>query len=105
VGGWSVGEMKRLADQMEQPDKIHFIYSMWQGYLERDSNMANFPRQYGGKWQSIHTSGHAWLEDLQQLAQKIKPDMLVPIHTLQGDDFAKHFENVIRIKDGEVFNV
>jgi len=101
VARLSMGEMKRLADQMEQPDKIHFIYSMWQGYLERDSNMADFPHQYDGKWQSIHTSGHAWLEDLQQLTRQIKPNMLVPIHTLQGDDFANFFENVIRIKDGE----
>jgi len=97
----SMGEMKRLADQMVQPDKIQFIYSMWQGYLERDPDKANFPVQYGCKWQSIHTSGHAWLEDLQKLSNKIKPAMLLPIHTLQADEFAKHFDNVIRIKDGE----
>ena len=93
--------MKRLADKMERQDNMRFIYSMWQGYLERDPKMANFPSQYGCKWQSIHTSGHAWLEDLQKLTKKIKPVTLVPIHTLQGDEFAKHFENVVRIKDGE----
>jgi len=97
----SMWEMKRLADNMEQQDQLRFIYSMWQGYLERDSDMAEFPRQYGCEWQSIHTSGHAWLEDLQQLTTKIKPDMLVPIHTLQGDAFAKYFDHVVRIKDGE----
>jgi len=97
----SRGEMARLADKMKDQNEMRFIYSMWQGYLERDSDMANFPRQYGCEWQSIHTSGHAWLEDLQKLTGKIKPDMLVPIHTLQGDKFEKYFENVVRIKDGE----
>ena len=101
----SMGEMKRLADQMVQSERTRFIYSMWQGYLERDPKMANFPAQYGCKWQSIHTSGHAWLEDLQKLTRKMKPDMLVPIHTLQGDEFAKHFDNVVRMKDGEELNV
>jgi len=97
----SMGEMKRLANNMANKNKLHFVYSMWQGYLERDRNMAAFPKQYGCEWQSIHTSGHAWLEDLQKLTEIIKPDMLVPIHTLQGDEFAKHFDNVVRIKDGE----
>jgi len=63
--------------------------------------MADFPRNYGCEWTSIHTSGHAWREDLQKLTQKITPDILVPIHTLQGDDFIKYFDNVVRIQDGE----
>ncbi|MFQ5518587.1 MAG: MBL fold metallo-hydrolase RNA specificity domain-containing protein, partial [Mariprofundus sp.] len=97
----SMGEMKRLADKMDEQDNMRFVYSMWQGYLERDSDMADFPRQYGCEWQSIHTSGHAWLEDLQQLISKIEPDRVIPIHTLQGDKFEKYFENVVRVKDGE----
>jgi len=101
----SRGEMKRLADKMECQGNMRFIYSMWQGYLERDSDMANFPRQYGCEWQSIHTSGHAWLEDLQKLTSQINPDMLIPIHTLQGDKFEKYFENVVRIKDGKEIRV
>jgi len=97
----SMGEMRRLANMMEKIEQSTFIYSMWQGYLERDSRMADFPKNYGCEWTSIHTSGHAWREDLQKLTQKIAPDMLVPIHTLQGDDFSKYFDNVVRIKDGE----
>ncbi len=97
----SMGEMKLLADMIEDVEQSTFIYSMWQGYLERDPGMAEFPGNYGCKWTSIHTSGHAWREDLQKLTQKIAPDMLVPIHTLQGDDFSKYFDNVVRIQDGE----
>ena len=101
----SRGEMKRLADKMEQQDKIRFIYSMWQGYLERDSNIADFPQQYGCEWKSIHTSGHAWLEDLQKLTTAIQPNMLVPIHTLQASSFGKHFSNVKQVQNGETFQI
>ncbi len=101
----SMGEMKRLADQMPKQERLRFIYSMWQGYLDRNAEMADFPKQYGCKWQSIHTSGHAWLEDLQKLTATIKPAMLVPIHTLQGDQFSTYFDNVVRIKDGEELSI
>lgn len=97
----SMGEMRRLANMMEEIEQSTFIYSMWQGYLERDSRMADFPKSYGCEWTSIHTSGHAWREDLQKLTRNIAPDMLVPIHTLQGDDFSKYFDNVVRVQDGE----
>ncbi len=97
----SVYEMRRLAEMIGDVEQSVFIYSMWQGYLERDPSMAEFPRNYGCEWISIHTSGHAWREDLQKLTQKIAPDRLVPIHTLQGDDFSKYFDNVVRIQDGE----
>jgi len=97
----SMGEMKRLADMTKDVGQSAFIYSMWQGYLERDPRMEGFPKIYGCDWTSIHTSGHAWREDLQKLTQKIAPDMLVPIHTLQGNDFSKYFDNVVRIQDGE----
>jgi len=93
--------MGKIANKMPHQGDMEFIYSMWQGYLDRDPRMAEFPRNYGCEWTSIHTSGHAWREDLQKLTQKIAPDMLVPIHTLQGNDFSKYFDNVVRIKDGE----
>jgi len=100
----SWGFMEKIIERLESQSHVAFIYSMWQGYLtkgERGVCMSNMPRKYGGQWQHIHTSGHAWLEDLQKLTQAIQPDMLIPIHTLQGDEFANYFDNVIRIKDGE----
>ncbi|RME58524.1 MBL fold metallo-hydrolase, partial [Candidatus Parcubacteria bacterium] len=68
---------------------------------ERNPDMAAFPSKHGGEWNIIHTSGHAWLEDLQWLAEKIQPTMLVPIHSLHGDKFSKYFANVVRIRDKE----
>jgi len=96
--------MDRIAHKIHRQDGMTFIYSMWQGYLKRGESgkeMAAVPGKYGKEWQLVHTSGHAWLADLQKLASAISPDMLIPIHTLQGDDFGKYFENVVRIRDGE----
>ncbi|MDX8414137.1 MAG: MBL fold metallo-hydrolase [Mariprofundales bacterium] len=95
---------QKLANKMDHPEAMCFIYSMWQGYLEkgdRGEKMANMPRAFGHEWQHIHTSGHAWLEDLQSLVKAINPDRLIPIHTLQGDSFSEYFDNVVRVKDGE----
>jgi ribonuclease J len=100
----SWGFMEKIIQKLGSPEGVMFIYSMWQGYLEkgdRGKSMADMPRKYGGEWLHVHTSGHAWLEDLQTLTQAIQPNKLVPIHTLQGDDFVNYFENVVRIKDGE----
>ncbi len=101
----ALGEMARLAKQMPGQERLRFVYSMWRGYLERDPRMADFPRQYGGEWKCIHASGHAWLEDLQWLTKQIQPTMLVPIHSLHGDDFLRHFPNVVRILDGEEITI
>lgn len=92
--------MDKIARRLSGKPAPVFIYSMWKGYLERNPDMAAFPSKHGGEWNIIHTSGHAWLEDLQWLVAKINPDRLVPIHTLQSDDFAKYFKNVVSIEDG-----
>jgi len=100
----SWGFMEKIVVRLEKQSNISFIYSMWQGYLTKGKKgkyMAEMPSKYSGEWQHIHTSGHAWLEDLQSLTQTIQPNKLVPIHTLQGDEFHEYFDNVVRMKDGE----
>lgn len=99
-----LGMMGKLADKMNHQQSMRFIYSMWQGYLskgEKGKKFAAMPRAFGHEWEHVHTSGHAWREDLQSLVKKIQPDKLVPIHTLQGDKFAEYFDNVVRVGDGE----
>jgi ribonuclease J len=39
------------------------------------------------------------------LANAISPKALVPIHTFEGDKFAKFFQNVTRRADGEWWRV
>ena len=84
----------RRAEREKPLTQAKFIYSMWSGYLEKNKSIEKFCNEYGLNFVKIHTSGHAYREDLQRLAKAIKPKALIPIHTLSGDDFSRHFENV-----------
>lgn len=103
-----VSAMKRISKKLstERPlDNAKFIYSMWQGYMEKDSYYEDFCREYNAELIQIHVSGHAYLNDLKKLAGALKPKKLVPIHTLSGDDFYSHFKNVVRYDDSVPFEV
>jgi ribonuclease J len=52
-----------------------------------------------------HTSGHAMIRDLERLAEALKPDMRIPIHTEHPEDFSQTFANIITLNDGEVFDL
>ena len=103
-----VSAMKRIANELtaDQPlDDVKFIYSMWSGYLERDSYYYDFCNKYQAELLKVHVSGHAYFEDLKKLTQALNPAMLVPVHTLCGDDFANHFDNVVRVDDAVPFSI
>jgi ribonuclease J len=101
----------RLIDEFENAAApVNVIYSQWLGYLDgthgdyfgsdricacRGDPAVNFVY--------AHTSGHAPVADLQKLAAALKPRILVPIHTERAEQFQDHFDNVMRIEDGEPF--
>lgn len=97
----SYGEMHRLARKIQGKTPPVFVWSMWTGYLEQNKAMSRLPGLYGQKWKVIHVSGHARKHDLQWLTKAICPKMLVPIHTLRGEDYENLFENVRRVDDKE----
>jgi len=53
----------------------------------------------------IHVSGHAYLDALKSLAQALNPKTLVPVHTLERDNFSEHFDNVKVYDDGVPFEI
>jgi ribonuclease J len=83
------------------------IWSQWDGYLKEgtgaklkaDLVARNVPLEL------IHTSGHASIFDLKRLAEALRPNKLIPIHTFEGDSFSKYFSHVTRRSDGEWWNV
>lgn len=100
--------MEGLANAMQvhRPlDNASYVYSMWQGYLDRDSSFRGFCDKYGLYFHAVHTSGHAYLETSKELAEAIGPKLLVPIHTLSGDTFEKHFRDVARLDNGETLSL
>ena len=100
--------MEGLAKAMGEKvslEKSKLIYSMWSGYRKQKPKFDKFCTQYHIPIKEIHTSGHAYLQDLKRLVDAFTPKVLLPIHTVSGDDFETHFDHVIRGRDGEVFEM
>ncbi|ABV38243.1 beta-lactamase domain protein [Shewanella sediminis HAW-EB3] len=86
---------------IEKGVKPKLIYSMWLGYQSKQPKFAEMADKCQESWQYVHTSGHAYLEHLQNFSSKIAPKVLVPVHTLNSDKFLNDFENVRLVKNGE----
>lgn len=103
-----ISAMTRISEALikDHPlDEAKFVFSMWSGYLDKNVAFYGFCKKYHIELLKIHTSGHAYLNDLKRLAAALNSKNLIPIHTLSGDDFNKHFENVVRIEDGAPFDL
>lgn len=80
------------------------VYSMWHGYLER-TDLQEFLTANGIKLTEIHTSGHAYVSQLEKLFKALKPRHVIPIHTFYPEKYTELFPNVIQLKDGETINI
>lgn len=84
------------------------IYSMWEGYLSDDEN-SNFikflTKEDNSLVHIIHTSGHADIRTLEQLVNCLKPDKIIPIHTLNPKMYNAYFEKVMDIADGQEIEI
>jgi len=85
-------------------DRAKGIYSMWHGYLER-TDLLQFLASHNIELIEIHTSGHAYVEDLKKLASTLNPRFIVPIHTFHPDQYDSIHENVIKLDDGQVYHL
>src|ERR1039457_103296 len=99
----------RLIDKFKNAAApVNVIYSQWLGYLDGNhpeyvgsDRIATYRTDPGVDFIYAHTSGHAPLKDLQELAEALNPKMLIPIHTEHGEDFSHIFANVVTHNDGE----
>jgi ribonuclease J len=77
------------------------IYAQWPGYLKHPaSNLGTWCRTHAIPIIHRHTSGHADPELLHRYARALRPDELVPIHTLVPDQYGALFANVSICPDG-----
>ncbi|OYV51585.1 MAG: MBL fold metallo-hydrolase [Acidocella sp. 20-58-15] len=84
------------------------IWSQWDGYLRTEDIQPFLAKlaERGVPLEVVHTSGHASIIDLKRLAAAMAPDVLVPVHTFEGDRYSELFGgNVIRRADGEWWEV
>jgi ribonuclease J len=87
-----------------------FVYSMWNGYKEKDKKTKEFLDFIAGKGmpiKDIHTSGHADLSGLKRMVEVVKPKHIAPIHTFEGDKYPALFEgtNVRIVDDKETIEI
>lgn len=84
-----------------------FIYSLWQGY--RDSDYQKKFEEYlisqGFTCEHLHTSGHATVEDIKKVINKLNPKTILPVHTLSPNRFTETWNNVSLYEDGQEFNI
>lgn len=97
--GWMIRDLER-ADALSG---ARVIWSQWDGYLAEGAGakLKDECARRGLPFESIHTSGHASVPDLQRLAVAVAPRRLIPIHTFGRDAFPDLFNNVVLVDDGE----
>src|SRR3989338_5381679 len=100
--------IKSYLEKIENIGAAPVIYSMWEGYME-DAENSDFIKYITKEDDSlihrIHTSGHADVMTLKELVNCLKPDNLIPIHTLNPEMYDTHFENVRDVSDGQEIEI
>jgi len=88
-------------------DNAILIYSLWSGYLkeERYQWFCEWLDGHNVPVIERHSSGHAPLHDLQRFAKALAPNLIVPIHTSEPDQYPLLFDNVKIKSDGEWWEV
>ena len=80
----------RLADGL-------LVYSFWSGYKEND-DMKHFLEECGRlglRIETLHTSGHADSEAVEQLIARVNPSEIIPVHT----EVPEWFDGKIAVKE------
>jgi ribonuclease J len=82
-------------------------WSLWPGYLQQPAGQRLCTLLQEAEIPLIqhHTSGHAFVEDLQRLVHAFDPARIVPIHSEATDHFADVFPRVEQHPDGTWWEV
>ncbi len=99
--------MTRELDRAGCLDGAHAIWSMWDGYLDRETGaeLRGWLDARGIPLTSIHASGHATVADLQRLTRALEVARVVPIHTDHPELFPDLFPRAELHGDGEWWRV
>lgn len=78
------------------------FYSMWKGYQEKEDikNFLMWMEDLGVKIHVLHTSGHADINTIDKLVSKVKPSVIVPVHTTNPEWYQRYDAKVV-LEDNE----
>lgn len=85
-------------------DDSSMIYSIWEGYLEKEKSLNDLLDFYKIPFKFIHISGHMYKNNLVSLVEKLKPKTIIPIHTNNKEMF-REFENAVLLDNGEEYEL
>ncbi len=80
-------------------------------FLEGEENkrmrevMENWLGHFGVKLHKAHCSGHAAAKDIERMVKRVKPDTVVPIHTLNPEKFKDFHGDVRVVGKGDVLGI
>ncbi len=117
---FSFFDMKHLLDIW--PEGGSYIYSASEAFTEEQEidflKLKNWLdlfgiRAYGFSFKDgrpafergYHASGHASQKELAHAIDKIDPDVLIPVHTMNGEWFAQNWEWARLMKNGETLRI
>lgn len=73
-------DFRNIISKFDQEQSI-MLYSMWDGYRTKpDSTIPDF-LNLAGRWEPLHTSGHASHSDLKKVVDITNPDIVIPMHS------------------------
>lgn len=96
--------MKFDLDHIPNIDGGNLVYSLWEGYLQKEYTNKFIDYLKGRKFKvfSVHTSGHADIETLKKMVDALKPKCIIPIHTFKGSEYKNHFNFPVKeLRDGQ----
>lgn len=96
----SSGSTVALLQRLPMNPKPAIVWSLWRGYLSKQSTFLKYCRENGLEVIPIHSGGHAHPEDLAELVKRMKPKVVVPIHTEAASRFPDIMPNVHLMQDG-----
>lgn len=76
-------------------EQLNIIFSMWSGYINKSEQLL----PYKDIIKHIHTSGHAYVKDLQKFVNCVKPKQIIPIHTENKKEYSNLFNAKITLLD------
>jgi hypothetical protein len=101
----SSGATVALLRSLIKTTRPTIVWSQWSGYLKKGGPVPSFCAEHGIDPIIIHSGGHAHPDDLADLARRLQPHAVVPIHTEASSQFSSFISNVRVVKDGEAVDV
>jgi len=97
----SSGATVALLRYLAKTERPTVVWSQWSGYLRKGGAVPRFCSEHGLEPVLIHSGGHAHPEDLARLVSRMRPRVVVPIHTEAAEQFANLMPNVRVVGDCE----